>query len=108
MSSLDVNPSSGAEMTALDSQRNTALSAIDRQQNLAKAALLAGAAIEALLLVALLMTIDLKDHTQRIIFLSAMLVYLPLAAGLMAIAALINRQARSVLYALQTMSEGRR
>lgn len=95
-------------MTArLDTQRNTALSAIDRQQTLARLAMFGAIAVEGLLLAAILFVIDFHDHTQRIVFLSAMMVYMPLAIGLMALAAMINRHSRMILHGLQMIGEER-
>lgn len=93
--------------STFDSQRSTALAAIERQQTLTKAAIFAAVAVEGVLLIAILATIDFSNTLERLVFLSAALAYLPLALGMMALAALVNRQARSILLALHMLSEER-
>jgi hypothetical protein len=95
-------------MTAnLDSQRQTALATMERQQTMAKVALFAAVGAEGLLLFVILSIIDFSNTMHRLVFLCAILSYLPLALGMMGLAAMINRHSRMILHGLQMMSEER-
>ena len=93
--------------TNSSSQRQTALAVLERQQTMAKVALFAAVAVEGLLLVAILSIIDFSRPLERLIFLCAILAYLPLALGMMALASMINRHSRMILHGLQMLSEER-
>lgn len=87
--------------------RQTALSAIERQERYTKMAVAAAGAIEAILIAAILLAIDFSNPTHKLILLATLLTYLPLALGMMALASLNSRHTRSILLALQMVSEER-
>jgi len=90
-------------MTTLDEIRSKALDEVDRAQRNVKAAILAGAMLEGLCLIGLLLVADLKDPLHRVILLAAGLIYMPLVMGLVALGAYVNRCTLRVLVRLDDM-----
>ena len=73
-------------MTATsDTARQTALNEIEQREKASKWVIIAAALIESILLLAIFTVIDLSNDTQALIFLTAMLVYLPVCFGMMAL-----------------------
>jgi len=96
-------------MTTNDSvspARHAALAAIEKQERLTRIAIIGAGIIEGVLLAAILMAIDLSNPTQRLILLSTFLIYLPLGLGMLALASHNSRHTRTILMALQLISDG--
>ena len=97
-------------MTVPESQsrvRQTALVAIERQERYTKLAIAAAGVIEAVLIAAILLSIDFSNPIHKLILLATLLTYLPLALGMMALGSLNSRHTRSVLLAIQMISNER-
>ena len=78
-------------MTTLDAIRSKALDDLDRARRGFLAAIIAGTLFEGACLLALMLTIDLKDPLHRVILFATGLIYLPLVMGLIALGAYVNR-----------------
>ena len=70
--------------------------------------ILAAALVEAALLVLVLIYIDFKDPTHRLVFLLAMLTYFTLGLGLVALGAHVSRVEERLLNALELLRDGSR
>jgi hypothetical protein len=84
-----------------------ALDQADRNDRYARYTLIAAALVEALLLGTTLLVIDFHDRTHRLMFLLAMLTYLTLALGLIALGARVSAANARVLRALQLLDDRR-
>lgn len=94
--------------TAIDAARRAALDQIDKSERARKRAVAVAGAIEAVLLVAILITADFGDPLHRLIFFSACLVYGTLGIGLVALGAHVNVSLHRVLRAIEESAAGHR
>ena len=94
--------------TTSDAARQTALNEIEQRQNAAKWTIIGAALIESILLLAIFIVIDLTNKTHQLIFLTAMLVYLPVCLGMVALGLHQSRNTKRMLLAMQMLSEGRK
>jgi hypothetical protein len=89
----------------LDRIRGGALERIDAAQRRFKAAFVATALVEAVLLGLVLVFMDFKDHTHVLVFLTSIMVYSVLAAGLVTLGAYVRVLAERVLKAITLLDE---
>ena len=94
--------------TTSDSMRQTALNEIEQREKASKWVIIFAALIESFLLLAIFSVIDLSNRTDKLIFLTAMLVYLPVCLGMIALGIHQSRNTRRMLLAMQMLSEGRK
>ena len=90
----------------LDEARRAALEEVRRSARRARWFLAAAALTEAVLFVAIVLIIDVKDTTHWLIFLCACLVYGPIAFGMVALRSYIDVSTKRVLTALRFGPEG--
>ena len=91
-----------------DTARQTALNEIEQREKASKWIVIAAALIESILLLSIFTVIDLSDKTHQLIFLTAMLVYLPVCLGMLALGIHQSRNTKRMLLAMQILSEGRK
>ena len=94
--------------STFDTARQTALKEIDQREKAGKWAIIAAALIESLLFLVIFMVIDLTSDTHRLILLTALLVYLPVCLGMLALGLHQSRNTRRMLLAMQMLSEERK
>lgn len=94
--------------SSFDTARQTALKEIDKREKAGKWAIIAAVVIESLLFLVIFTVIDFASDTHRLIFLTALLVYLPVCLGMLALGLHQSRNTRRVLLALQMLSEERK
>lgn len=92
-------------MTSPDPTSRGALDRLDRAQRRVTQIILAAAAAEAVLLGLILLTIDFSDSLHRLVFLSAVLTYMTLGLGLVALGAHVSRIQERLLVALELLRE---
>lgn len=91
-----------------DAARQTALNEIEQREKASKWVIIAAALIESILLLAIFTVIDLSNKTHTLIFFTAMLVYLPVCLGMLALGIHQSRNTKRMLLAMQMLSEGRK
>lgn len=89
------------DSTTLDAVRAAALLRIDRSERAYRAAFVAAAAAEGLLLLGFLLLADFHDRTHVLIFLATVGIYTVLGLGLLALGAHVRRQTLLLLQALE-------
>jgi hypothetical protein len=82
-----------------------ALDRLDRANQRVTMTILLAAAIEAVLLVFVLMVIDFKDPLHQLVFLLAMLTYFTLGLAIVALGAHVSRVQERLLTALELLRE---
>jgi hypothetical protein len=82
-----------------------ALDRLDRANQRVTMTILLAAAIEAVLLVFVLMVIDFKDPLHQLVFLLAMLTYFTLGLGIVALGAHVSRVQERLLTALELLRD---
>ena len=82
-----------------------ALDRLDRANQRVTMTILLAAAIEAVLLVFVLMVIDFKDPLHQLVFLLAMLTYFTLGLAMVALGAHVSRVQERLLTALELLRE---
>ena len=82
-----------------------ALDRLDRANQRVTMTIILAAAIEAVLLVFVLMVIDFKDPLHQLVFLLAMLTYFTLALAIVALGAHVSRVQERLLTALELLRE---
>ncbi|HZI29202.1 MAG TPA: hypothetical protein VFD64_13625 [Gemmatimonadaceae bacterium] len=82
-----------------------ALDRLDRANQRVTITILLAAAIEAVLLVFVLMVIDFKDPLHQLVFLLAMLTYFTLGLAIVALGAHVSRVQERLLTALELLRE---
>ena len=82
-----------------------ALDRLDRANQRVTMTIILAAAIEAVLLVFVLLVIDFKDPLHQLVFLLAMLTYLTLALAIIALGAHVSRVQERLLTALELLRE---
>ncbi|MEO8576542.1 MAG: hypothetical protein ABI556_07580 [Gemmatimonadales bacterium] len=96
-------------MTATsDTARQTALTEIETRENASKMVIIGAAMIESILFFIIFMVIDMSNQTHRLILLSALLVYIPVCLGMVALGIHQSRNTKRMLLAMQMLSEGRK
>jgi len=86
----------------LDAIRHGVLARMERSDRLVKWTILAAAALEGVLLVAILLAFDRGDPLHRLLLLLFFLNYMVLVLGLVALAGHVSRSADRVLAALES------
>ena len=87
--------------TNLDDIRRKALDRVDQAQRRFRAAILAMAGVEALLLAVVLYLMDFSDRLHLLVFFCAMLVYLTVLAALLALGAYVGKVEARILKAVE-------
>jgi len=91
--------------TALDEIRSKALNELDRAKRHTMMAVIIGGVFEAVCLLGLLTTMNLKDPLHKVILFSTGLIYLPLVMGLIALGTYVNRCTLRTLIRLDDFKE---
>jgi hypothetical protein len=90
------------------SAEQVALARLDRANRRVTQIILAAAAVEAALLVLVLLNIDFADPLHRLVFLLAMLTYFTLGLAIVALGAHVSRVQERLLTALELLRDQRR
>jgi hypothetical protein len=90
----------------LDQIRRSALAVHDKAENRHRTALIVAVILEALFLAAFLLLADLRNRTHLLLLLSTIAIYSIVGAGLLALAAFVNRATLRVLKALELLESG--
>jgi hypothetical protein len=90
-------------MTTQAQAARTALDRLERANRRVSMLVIAAAVVEFALLALVLVTIDFDDRLHRLVFLLAMLTYLTLALGLVAVGAHVSRVGERLLNALELL-----
>jgi hypothetical protein len=90
-------------MKTVDEVRDDVLSRIDRAQRNYKLAILSAAVVEGIFLLTFLLTVDFKNRTHLLILIGSVMTYTIVCLGLVALGALINRNALRVMQALESV-----
>ena len=85
-----------------------ALARLDRANRRVTQIILAAAAVEAALLVLVLLNIDFAEPLHRLVFLLAMLTYFTLGLAIVALGAHVSRVQERLLTALELLRDQRR
>ena len=85
-----------------------ALARLDRANRRVTQIIIAAAAVEAALLIAVLLSIDFADPLHRLVFLLAMLTYFTLGLAIIALGAHVSRVQERLLTALELLRSERR
>src|SRR5688500_17598668 len=91
--------------TDLDRLRAGELARIDAAERRFKLAFFAAAGIEALMLAVVLLLIDFEDRTHLLVFVTSMMVYTVLCAGLVALGAYARLLSQRTLRAIAVAGE---
>ena len=90
-------------MTIQAQAARTALDRLERANRRVSMLVIAAAVVEFALLALVLVTIDFDDRLHRLVFLLAMMTYLTLALGLVAVGAHVSRVGERLLNALELL-----
>jgi len=85
-----------------------ALARLDRANRRVTQIIIAAAAVEAALLITVLLNIDFDDPLHRLVFLLAMLTYFTLGLAIIALGAHVSRVQERLLTALELLRSERR
>ena len=95
-------------MTSPNDASRAALDRLERANNRVTLTILGAAAVEAALLVVVLVVIDLRDPLQRLVFLLSMLTYFTLGLAIVALGAHVSRVQERLLTALELLRDSPR
>ena len=95
-------------MTSPNDASRAALDRLERANNRVTFTILGAAAVEAALLVIVLVVIDLRDPLQRLVFLLSMLTYFTLGLAIVALGAHVSRVQERLLTALELLRDSPR
>ena len=84
----------------LDAIRNSVLDRMEHHERVVRLAIIGAAVLEGALLVIVLLIIDWRDATQKLVFVTSILSYSILALGLAALGAHVSRTVGRVLAAI--------
>ncbi len=84
----------------LDTIRESVLDNMEHHERMVRLAIFGAVALEGVLLIIVLLTIDWRDATQKLVFVTSILSYSILALGLAALGAHVSRTVGRVLAAI--------
>jgi len=87
----------------LDQIRSSALALYDKAENRHRTAIIVAVILEAVFLAAFLLLADMRNRTHLLLLLSTIAIYSIVGAGLLALAAFVNRATLRVLKALELL-----
>jgi hypothetical protein len=91
-----------------NSAEQAALARLDRANRRVTLIIIAAAAVEAALLITVLLNIDFADPLHRLVFLLAMLTYFTLGLAIIALGAHVSRVQERIITALELLRSEKR